>query len=289
MFAALNWEALDVVPFVPKVNYVPRDPTKLNRLKDMRMGLSWQVPVFREEPPNVTTEVKVVGNNRITVFHTPVGDVSEKFRINLPNEGGERGSTWRVEHMFKKTADYKIIRFIVQDKIYVPDYSDAAVKERELGGEGVVFTGAGRSPLMQLIATYMGFPRLAIELHRRPDQVEELMEAIDRKFEERVRIAAEYPVKLVHLCENIDGVLVNPKPFEKFIIPRQQTYNEILHERGKITMCHMDGRMKCSKELIRKTELDVVQAFTPPPQEGIYPEGSKDCLGRGTCDLGQHP
>lgn len=265
VFAALTWGVPDIVPWVPKSNHVPRDPAKLDRLKKMGMGLSMPVRVYRVESPNVTTEVKIVGDYRTTIFHTPVGDVSEKMRINLPAEGGERSSTWKVEHMFKEPEDYRVIKFIIEDKVYEPDYADAPKKEAELGGDGVIFTGTSYSPLMQIIVDYMGFQRFAVEIYRHQDEVEELMEAIDSKFEELCRIVAGSPVKLVHVCGNIDGALVNPKLFKKYILPRYQRYNEILHRRDKITMTHMDGRLKCLKELIRETGLDAVQAFTPPP------------------------
>ena len=266
VFAALSWEAPDIVPFVPKSNHVPRNMEKLKRLKDIGMGLSMEVGVFEVQTPNVTTRTQVVDDFQITTYHTPVGEVSTKVRINLPSEGGERETTWVVEHMFKKSEDYKVIKFIIEDKIYKPNYSEAVKKEKALDEDGVVFTSTGYSPLMQLIAeNYMGFQRLAVELSRRPSEVETLMEAMDAKFEEQVRIVANSPIKLVHVCGNIDGVLVNPRIFKKYIIPRYQKYNEILHRSGKITMTHMDGRLKCLKELIRETGLDTVEAFTPPP------------------------
>lgn len=265
VFAALRGEAPDIVPFVPKPNHLPRDFDKVDRLKKMGMGLSVPVDLFEVEYPNVRKETRVVDGYETTVFHTSIGEVSEKVRLDLPTEGGERDIPWRTEHLFKRFDDYKVIRLIIEDEVCKADFANAHKYEAMLGGDGVVYCGTGYSSLMQLVIRYMGFQRLAVELRRRPDQVEELLEAIDMKFEERVSIAANSPLELVSVCGNIDGVLLNPKLFDKYIISRFQRYNEILHRKGKITMCHMDGRLGCLKELIGETGLDVVQAFTPPP------------------------
>ena len=39
----------------------------------------------------------------------------------------------------------------------------------------------------------------------------------------------------------------------------------MLHEHGKLMAVHMDGRLNAIKELIGRTEIDIVEALHPPP------------------------
>ncbi len=262
---ALMWGEPDFVPWIPKKGHTPRDPEVLDRLLKLGMGLSYPVGVVKTTTPNVTSETKIVGNHKLISYNTPVGSVSEKIRTNLPTEGGERGDTWRVERLIKDPDDYKVVRFMVEDRVQEPNYGELDKMKDQVADHGVLLTGTGYTPLMQLIVNYMGFKRLVIDLRRRREMVEDLMEAMDQKMMESMKIVSRSPPDLVNIGDNIDGLMVNPDLFTRYCIPYYQKYSEILHSGGKIAQSHMDGRLKCLKEIMTETGLDVVQAFTPPP------------------------
>jgi len=262
---ALTWGEPDYVPWIPKKSHTPRDPQILDRLLSKGMGISYPVSVFKTSRPNVEHESRVSGEHRVDVFRTPVGEVRQITRTGLPSEQGERGDSWVVERMIKGPDDYAAVKFMVEDEVYEPAYEGLEEMEEKVAQHGVLQTGTGYTPLMQLVVNYMGFKRLVIELRRRREKVEELLEAIDGKMKERMGIVARSPVRIVNIGDNIDGLLINPDLFEKYCVPRYQEYSEILHRGGKIAQSHMDGRLACLKDLIPETGLDVVQAFTPPP------------------------
>jgi len=39
----------------------------------------------------------------------------------------------------------------------------------------------------------------------------------------------------------------------------------MLHGKDKILAVHLDGRLKCLRDLIASSRIDVIEAFTPPP------------------------
>jgi uroporphyrinogen-III decarboxylase len=262
---ALTWGEPDYVPWIPKKGHTSRDKAVLDRLLKMGMGISYPTGVVSTESPNVKSEARIEGDYRTTTFETPVGSVSEKRRINLPNDEGERGDSWIVERMIKSPEDYKVVKFIVEDRTYTPSYDGVVARMEEVSDHGIAYAGTGYTPFMQLIVHYMGFKKLVIELRRRREMVEDLMEVMDAKMQEYVKIVAASPIEIVNVGDNIDGVLVNPDLFKRYLIPYYQKYTEILHGGGKIAQSHMDGRLKCLKDLMEETGLDVVQAFTPPP------------------------
>jgi hypothetical protein len=276
---ALTWGQPDYVPWIPKKGHTPRDPEILKRLLDLGMGISYAMGVQKQSSPNVTSETRTSGDYRVTTYHTPVGEVSQKWRINLPREGGERGDTWIVERPIKGPDDYKVVKFMVEDKVHEPNYVDVPPLMEEVADHGVVQTSTGYTPLMQLIVHYMGFRRLVIELKRRREMVEDLIHAIDDNMEESIKVVARSPAQIVNVGDNIDGVLVNPPLFRRYCIPFYQKYSEILHTGGKIVQSHMDGRLNCLKELLPETGLDVIQAFTPPPMGDLSIGEARACWG----------
>jgi len=265
---ALEWKMPDAIAFTPKPNHAPRDPDTLRRLMDLGMGLAYPVSVFTMKTPNVNCDHKIIGDYRISTYSTPVGVLQEKTRINLPSEEGERSSEWLVEPMFKSYDDYRTIRYIIDDELYEPSYEDADRAERESLGEeakSVVFAECGYAPLMELVIRFMGFQRLAVELRRHPEAIGDLIDAIDDKHQEAMRLVAKSPVKIVEIGDNIDSVLINPPLFEKYCLRYYQGCCDLLHGYGKIVGSHMDGRLRSLRKLIGETGLDFIDAFTPPP------------------------
>ncbi len=265
VISALTWGEPDYVPWIPKKGHTPRDPDRLRALLDLGMGLCYSVGACGSSRPNVTEEARIVDDHRVTTYLTPVGKVSQKTRINLPNEDGERGDSWVVERMLKTPEDYKVVKYMVEDEVFEPKYDGLETMMGKVADHGILLVGTGYTPLMQLIVHYMGFKRFVIELRRRRQMVEDLMEAIDSKMEQSMRIIARSPPRIVNVGDNIDGLLVNPQLFRRYCIPYYQKYSDILHSEGKIVQSHMDGRLRCLKDLLPETGLDVIQAFTPPP------------------------
>jgi len=38
-----------------------------------------------------------------------------------------------------------------------------------------------------------------------------------------------------------------------------------MHKKGKRLVAHMDGMMRCLVDSVRKVDVDIIEAFTPPP------------------------
>jgi len=262
---ALTWGEPDYVPWIPKKNHTPRDPGVLQRLLKLGMGRSYPVSVLKITRPNVVQQTRIEGEYRLTTFKTPRGEVTQKVRFNLPTEQGERGDSWVVERMIKGRQDYEVVKFIVEDEVCQPNYGDLEAMKERVADHGVLQTGTGYTPLMELVVNYMGFKRLVIELRRRREMVEDLMNSIDTKMRERLKLIARSPPRIVNIGDNIDGLLINPELFRRYCLPYYQEYAGILHSGNKIAQSHMDGRLRCLKDIIPETGLDVVQAFTPPP------------------------
>lgn len=259
--AVYRGEEPDRIPWLVYAGIAPTGHME-RLLRNKGMGLKASASVFRKETPHVRVETKTVGNIVHRTFHTPVGDLSMKEKIYLP-EGA--GASWIIEYPIKDIKDFEVAEFIAEDTIYIPDYEPYERVERDLGADGIVFVWAGRPPIQEMQVELMGFKTFAIAYYRYPKEFHRLLRVLENKADERYRIIAESPAEIVNGTGNINSEIVNPNLFEKYMIPFYKKQSDLLHKKGKILEDHMDGKLKCLKDLISKTDIDAIEAFTPPP------------------------
>lgn len=274
IMAVLHHERPDRVPWTIYSGLLPRGEAE-RELRNLGLGLWVSCPICKAETPHVKLEVSEEAGVTTRTYHTPVGSISSKHRTDV----GVVGTTWTVEHMVKGVADYEVARFIVEDTVYRPDYAALLEAQRMLGGDGVVVAWVGRSPLQRMLIELLGYTRWAIDQYRHPKEFNELLQAIEREERELYQIAADSPAEIMWCGDNINGVVTSPKLFEKYCVPFYNSQARLLHERGKILAVHMDGRVASLVEAIGKTEIDVVEAFTPPPMGDLPPDAAKKAWG----------
>ena len=260
IMAVYRGEEPDRIPFLVYDILCPRGYAA-RQLRNEGLGLKVGAIVWREERPHVRVENKTVGNYVYTTFHTPVGTVSMKQRVGL----GFVGGSWIVEYPIKDVQDFEVVEFIMEDTEYVPDYKQFLEAEKNLGIDGVVVCWACRSPLQKMQIELMGYKNFAIALYRYPKEFKRLLRVLEKKADELYQIIAESPAEIVNGSDNISSEIVSPRLFEEYIVPFYKKQAKLLHKKDKILEDHMDGKLNQLKHLISKTDIDVIEAFTPPP------------------------
>jgi uroporphyrinogen-III decarboxylase len=260
--SVLDGEMPDRIPQLVYSNFLPRGSFG-RKLRNMGLGLNFSCSVHKTDSPNVRRESRTEGDYEITDIATPVGTLRERRRVNLTFQNP--GGSWRVEYPVKDVEDLEVLNFVIEDSAHQPEYDTYSRLESELGGDGIVMAGTSRTPLMFLIVNYLGYRAFAVMLKRHPEALEETIAIVDRSFTEMNRIVAESPAEIIWIPDNIDGVLMSPPLFEKYCIPYYGRYTATLKKGGKMVVSHMDGRLRCLKDLVGKLRLDAIEAFTPPP------------------------
>jgi len=234
--------------------------------------------IYVTETPNVEVEQRPVtrGKRTIieTIYHTPLGSLSKKedLSISPPNP-------WIVEYPIKEPSDYEILKFIVEDTVYRPNYEAFTWIDKHVGEDGFVRADTGYSPYQNLLIKFAGYRRFFVDLFRCRKEVESLLRVMEEKYLNLVRIVADSPAEVIAIDGNINARVTNPKLFEKYLIPVYRKASEILHKKDKIVQVHMDGALASLKDLIPKTGIDVVEAFTPPPMGDLPLEEAREAWG----------
>jgi len=226
----------------------------------------------------VTQSTGYTGETRVLkyTYHTPLGDVWELQRAGIGWGSGISGrdykgqTPWRISpekggRLIKTPEDYDIVKFIVEDTHYRAYYDAINDFQRYLGNDGMVTTSLPYSPFQMMLVDWVGPSRFYVDYVRHREKIEGLYAAMVEKYREMYPLAADAPVDYVGYGDNMDGVLVNPRLFERYYALNYNELGRLLHTAGKVLGCHMDGRLKVLAGAIAKTDLDVIEAFTPPP------------------------
>jgi hypothetical protein len=241
------------------------------------MGVAWARPCHQARIHNVEiTETRGAGMGkgifRIT-YTTPLGSVyiDEKRDPGVGQWHAMRSwkdvSPWQLSRLIKVPEDYEIVKYVVDNTEYVPDYFPIEQAREWMGEDGVVLSGIGKSPMAKLMIEWIGSEEGRFYIHhaRYPDHVEELYAALSKSMEPLYGIAAESPADIVYLTENTDGYLVSPPLYEKYFMPEYEKCGKLVHDNKKLLAAHMDGRLNVIKDLIKETPIDIVEALHPPP------------------------
>ena len=200
-------------------------------------------------------------------YHTPIGDVSEKIR----REAIHGTSEWVVEHLIKKPSDYRIIQYILENRTYDENYEAIKKAQSDLGEDGIVYAMVDRSPLQQLMIEWVGIERFCLDYHDYLDPIEKLLSVAQEKQNLVYEIATHSPAEVVWSPDNLMGDVVGPALYKKYHLPFYNRQAELIHKAGKLYAVHMDGRLASLADLIKRTNIDIVDSLSLPEAGGDLP------------------
>ncbi len=283
IMAATHKKRADKLPFFSlwrhhQVGWAERE------CRNRGMGMFWQRPPYITKMHGVKiSEEQAESSEGMVIrrtYSTPVGSIylDEKRDPGvgqwLASKSWRDVAPWQTERLIKGPEDYKVLKYMVENTEYIPYYFPIEQAMDSLGDDGVVLDGLPHSPMQMLMIDWIGSEggRFFIHHAKYPDLVEDLYRAISKSRQPMYEIAAKSPAPIAWCGDNIDGVLVNPKLFQKYIMPEYEKQAKVLHEHGKLMAVHMDGRVGVLKDLIAKTPIDIIEGLPSPPM-GDLPIG----------------
>jgi hypothetical protein len=264
----LHLQEPDLVPFAPYDNLVPRGEF-VRGLRSRGMGLCVRRSTIWSEMPHVSIEHKSDGDTRLTIYHTPVGDVWTRARGHTGRISDN--AEVEVEGMIKGVEDVDAVVFMLNDTVFKRDDSEYYDTVRDLGGDGIVrdtaldFEAPPYGATRRYFGDYFGLGNWVFAQRDNPKDFARLLDAQTRRDERRLELVADSPAEFLGFGW-LEG-LWSPAQFRKYELPFYQKWVSFLQSRGKICALHCDATKKLSAfaPLIAETGIRVVEAFTPPP------------------------
>lgn len=195
----------------------------------------------------------------IREFHTPLGSISHVDGV------AKDGSLSPVEHYVKSSADWKILRYVVEHTQPKADFRHISQILAGIGDMGIADIVIWRSPFGKILNEYAGLETTVFHLMDEPDLIQEILELQTEKDLAVIRLAAASPADIVIISDHADEQILNPVWYEKYCLPFYHQANEILHAKGKFVSTHLDGNFKGLFPLVKKTGFDLLDGCTPAP------------------------
>ena len=262
------------------------------------MGLNYERPPATSTMHGVDiTETRGVVDGLSCIhrtYSTPVGSVYED-EYREPGTGQWHGnrswqdvSPWLASRMIKGPDDYQVVKYIVEHTEYVADYFPIEQALDWLGDEGIVVAILPHSPMQTLMIDWIGSEegRCFYHLADYPDLVDDLYQAVSRSRQPLYEIAAESPAPVTFWGDNVDGQLVTPSIFERYLMPEYEKQQAYLQPLGKLLAVHMDGRLGVLKRPDRPLRRRHRRGVPPVPdgrpaaRRGARGVAGQDDLGR---------
>ena len=223
---------------------------------------------------------KLEGGKVVTTLTTPEGKLREVAETI-------EGFPGMVTERYVKTADdARIIAVYFKSLRVVPDAG--AVREiRQLkamvGDKGVLFLRTNGTPLGMCYRVYSDIASLVYMIADAPEIMNDLFALMEEKYFQAyecfLREAPEIDAYLG--MDDTSTTLVSPAMFDSFNVELTNRRADLCHAHGRIYMHHSCGLIRNLLPIYRKTRMDGVDAFTPPPIGDVGYADGRRLLGPG--------
>jgi len=271
---ALRQQEVDRLPFWVKIfgaSYLHFQEQKYREMGELALAdyleldhmAGGGVPIARTND-RVETHTETTDGRRVTREKTPDGTLT---RADAFDEGSH---SWHpVEFPIKTRADIQAARHIFEHNRFEVN-RDALPRCQErlraVGDRGIVMTGMGISPLMDLIQHRIGPQATYFFLADYPDEMEQLIAAM---HEERLRylrcMLAVCPYDYVVSVENTSTTLLSPAIFERYCWRHLRDYGRLIAEAGKTHVLHQCGKLHALLPRIDELPAAAIEAYSSSP------------------------
>lgn len=219
-----------------------------------------QIPLM-EPPEGIRCDNRVEGETIFRTYHTPLGSLSEKWRITESSPF----IPFPEEYLIKTRDDIPIYRYLVEKEKFVPHFEAFEKMDTEVGDNGIVTTFVPHTPVQHLLIVHMGVENFYYTLDDHREEMIDLMDLMHERNKEVCKIIMNSPAQVAIEYENTGTSYVSPKIYEDLEMPAIDVYANMLHTRGKIFLVHMCGRLKGLASLIARGAHDGSVDIASPP------------------------
>ncbi len=263
ILALLNGNKFDRVPFVQYDAMIPSvDVWKVIGRENLGR-LRWTT-AYKLEHPNCSIETAEAIENGIRKvcrkLVTPKGELRE-FVMYEPTFGGMAIK----EHYIKSIDDYEIFFAYLDDIRVLPDPEPLEKALSELGDDGLPHTWVGRTPYQQMWVQWIDIMELSGHLVEAPELVDKAMEKLGALTLEMTRVTAELDPPYLVIGDNITAPMIGERYFRDYCLPYYNEIAEIMAQKGRPVVVHMDGDLKPLWSAIAESKIRGLDSFSPPP------------------------
>lgn len=217
--------------------------------------------------PGCNVRTSEQGNRRMTIYETPVGNLTEGYTYS------ESAESWFLtDHPVSTEEDFKVLQYLYEHMELKEDFRYINNLWKEVGDDGLVVPVMGapeKTPFQTMVEHWCGTIDLTYALYDFPEVVEECLSVMEEKSIQAAEISVKSDAEAFLFWEDSSTTNISPAFFEKYTAPSIQKWGEILHKNGKYLIHHACGHLRDLLPLMDKTPVDMIESISPPPTGNI--------------------
>ncbi len=189
-----------------------------------------------------------------------------------------------VKYPVETINDVRILTNIWLNSKYEEDEAgcekDYKRMDEMIRNDGIYVPITEPSPVQMLLEIEMGTENFYYLLADYKEEIDELINVMNRVRMEEYRIIAEkMPYSACIPLENTSSTYMSPDIYRQYSLPIMRDFVELMHKNGKKAIIHMCGLLKNLLPEIKETGLDGIHALTTAPIGNMDFEYALDMLG----------
>ena len=258
----LNGGTPDRIPFLPFSELVP-DSSFVQEMRKRGMGLITHCSSVGSKIEGIEIIEELIDKKTVITYHTPIGKLYETYDNSVGKVITGHNLGVRTDFLIKDVKDYDVAIYIIDHTEHFIDEAQFYSTDNELLSDGITHCWTDEPPFMDA-QYYLGLENWSFHQFDYPEEFQRLLDALGRRQERRLQLLLDCPDMLINLG-NLAGNF-GPPQYKEFMLPYYEKYVPLFKAKGKITTIHADANNLLEyKELLSKTGVDVIEAFTPPP------------------------
>ena len=232
---------------------------------NQELGLSEYVPGCTGgdvvEGDQVEHKVTKTEDRLIKSWMTPIGTIQQVQEWSVDS------LSWGyTEHAVKTIDDLKVIRYIYENRQFVPAPDRFTKEDAEYAsyGMGPTHVAGPPTPISELNKDWIGVMELTYMLMDEPDEMQRTLDAIGSFNDQVYKGLADAPPSCVMICENLSATTMGGY-FDDYIAPYVTRWTTWLRDRGHISMLHNDGTLRGTLEKLGPAGVDCIDSVVPKP------------------------
>jgi hypothetical protein len=256
---------------------LPGDPHPLDVLKDIGADIldrDCPLPYTRIFKNGVVMKDEYKDGITRVSYETKVGTVYETY--NGKRAWGDL--PFKSRSFIKTIEDYKILQYVFENTVFVPNYAWFEEYDNMIGDYGIVVPQITefRSSLEYLCEDNV--ERTTYDLMDHPEIVEEFLSVLKEKNLEACRVAVESPASIFNIWEDTSTSLISVNWFKEYVLPEFKEFTNIVNDAGKKLIHHACGHIKNLLPLIATEDVAAIESITPLSNNGTGNVTIKECV-----------
>jgi hypothetical protein len=246
---------------------------------------------YRVELRDLPMHYERDGDRYTTRIETSKGDVA--FCLQQTSEMAAAGISlpFVLSYPVESVDDIDRTAEVFEHLEVVPTPAGYVRFHERVGSSGVAVANGciAASPIHLLLHELMPMDLFFYAYHDSYHRLAEFSERAAPFFDSALEATLASKAEAVLWGANFDRDLTWPPFFTRDVLPWLNKAADLLHERGKLLLCHTDGENRGLVEYYRQAAFDVAESFCPAPMTSYALRDFRRSLGSDVCVWGGVP